>query len=150
MILTKRRRFEYQIEHRIADAAAPKLKRGFLEAVRDVQGAVFLPALEAFAGHQDPQRAFDSIPWRELEFGLLERFQRLLTNTVQRSLDAQAMRLTVQKQEPPLAGLGFRLDLTNPRAIKWIEQHAAELVVEVSEETKRAIRSQIEQMFRQA
>jgi hypothetical protein len=41
----------------------------------------------------------------------------------------------------------FRFDRTNPSAVAWVERHAAELVTEVSDETRKAIRQIINRAF---
>lgn len=41
----------------------------------------------------------------------------------------------------------FRFDRTNPSAVLWVEQHAAELVTEVTDQTRRAIRKIITRAF---
>ena len=41
----------------------------------------------------------------------------------------------------------FRFDRTNPQAIEWAQQHAAELVTNVTSETRKAIRNVITRAF---
>lgn len=36
--------------------------------------------------------------------------------------------------------LNFRFDRTNPQAVAWVEKHGAELVTEITDETRRALR----------
>lgn len=43
--------------------------------------------------------------------------------------------------------LTFRFDRTNPSAVLWVERHAAELVTEVTDETRKAIRKIITKAF---
>jgi SPP1 gp7 family putative phage head morphogenesis protein len=43
--------------------------------------------------------------------------------------------------------VSFRFDRTNPSAVLWVERHAAELVTEVTDQTRRAIRKIITKAF---
>lgn len=150
MTTTKRRPLAYFIEHRIADLVAPRLRRGFLTILNEMRPSVpeWQRVLEMAHGSVD--RAMDGFSWRHWELALLERYEGLIRTVVEEAGQAQQKHLRIQKAETtPIGRLGFRFDLTNPRALKWIEQHAAELVVDVSESTKLAIRAQIEQMFRE-
>lgn len=47
----------------------------------------------------------------------------------------------------PQGTVAFRFDVTNPEAVAWIKAHAAELVTQVSAETKQAIRAIIQRSF---
>lgn len=43
--------------------------------------------------------------------------------------------------------VAFRFDRTNPESIRWAEQHAAKLVSEISEESRKAVRSVVTRAF---
>lgn len=145
MTLTFRQRLGFRAEHRIAESLSPDLKRGLLEAVTGLRALPddFRTALEQV----DSEKALDALPWQSLDLFLLARIRQVFRQVLDRSIKAQVESIPkVRKAAPKVA---FRFDLTNPRAQKWIDQHAAELVVEITEETKLAIREQIRQMFAQ-
>lgn len=147
MTLTFRQRLGFRAEHRIADRMAPDLKRGLLAAIADLRADI--PFLRVFFERLDTARSVDALPWRDLELGLLGRFRAVFREAVERSMTAQVETIpSVRKADDPPT-VTFSLNLTNPRAQQWIDRHAAELVVEVSEETKLAIRDQLRQMFAQ-
>jgi hypothetical protein len=60
-------------------------------------------------------------------------------------LPRKARTVTVARAKNPR--ITFRFDRTNPQAVEWTKQHAAELVVDVTTETRKAIRKIITRAF---
>ena len=124
---------------RLAARLEPRLRREFLRAVEAVRGEVDLEALA-----QALQSG--SVPEVEVRARLAELEGRLVTiPPVLRQgflVGAQA-----GAQDLSAAGVTLRFDLVNPRAVVWVGARGAELVREVTEATRQAIRSLVEQAF---
>ena len=124
---------------RLAARLEPRLRREFLRAVEAVRGEVDLEALaQAVESGQ--------VPEIELRARLAELQGRLVTIP---PVLQQGFLLGAQAGAEDLArsGVSLRFDLVNPRAVEWVRARAAELVVEVTEETRQAVRSLVEQAF---
>jgi SPP1 gp7 family putative phage head morphogenesis protein len=61
--------------------------------------------------------------------------------------DCECDKFEVQTQALRALATGFRFDKTNPRAVEWIKEHAAETVTGVSETTRESIRELVESAF---
>src|SRR3989344_5540905 len=146
MPATRRRPKAYFTEHAVADRFAPAMRRVVLEAI---QGSRRRLSLDSFTARwsQGPEAIFNALPWRQLELDWFDGWRAALLPTVQAAMRAQLMNLRIEKASEPVSQLGFSLDLTNPRAIRWAEEHAAELVVQLSEETKANLRRTIADMY---
>ena len=142
----RRRPKAYFTEHAVADRFAPAMRRVVLEAI---QGSRRRLSLDSFTARwsQGPEAIFNALPWRQLELDWFDGWRAALLPTVQAAMRAQLMNLRIEKASEPVSQLGFSLDLTNPRAIRWAEEHAAELVVQLSEETKANLRRTIADMY---
>lgn len=146
--ITKRRPRAYFTEHLVADRMAPAMRLAFLRAIQQSRLRLSESQLAAI-WTQGPQTVFGAIPWRAIELDWLDGFTVAILATVVAAGRAQMAHLHVEKQRRPIGTLGFSFDQINPRAVRWAEDHAADLVVRLSEETKAAIRRQIVQMFNQ-
>ena len=138
----KRRPRAYFIEHHVADRFAPAMRRAFVDAVVRSQRHISDLTLPWARG---PEAVFGVLPGRQIELDWFDGFRPALLATLQASARAHErhLRIPVRKQ----GTLGLSLDLTNPRAIRWAEERAAELVVQISEETRAGIRRLIADMF---
>ena len=145
MILTKRRPRAFFTTHRVADRLAPQMRQAFLRALMESRSLIGVLVEEAWP--KGPDVVFQRIPWMDLQIHWMRGFAAALLATVRASLKAHTPELSVEKQREPIARLGFSLDLNNPRAIRWAEDHAADLVVGLSEESKQATRELIVRMF---
>lgn len=133
------------LEHRIADQALPRMRRLILAAIRAARQVVRLDTL-TLAWEHGAEHVLRAIPFDAIRTRLWGDFHLILRDTLERSAVLLQERIDVQKDT--LGTLGFRFDLTNPRVFEWIERHAANLVVGIDEESKRAIRTVLERMFR--
>lgn len=128
--------------HRIADSLAPKQRRAFNEALAAIRGGIDQEDLTRALSAQDVQRVMAAIRAAgfEKEF---RRLQRVLPEGVRRGAEATAEHLS------GVGGVTLSFDLKNPRATAWLRQHGGNLVREVSEETRLAIRNLTIRMFDQ-
>lgn len=126
--------------HALADAAEPDIRRKILRAVAETLKATDWMTVRAALSANDLERASAAIPWvdvgeqfirEELPPALLQLFE-----------DTGAMLAEKLPQ-----GLSVSFDMTNPRAVEWAATYAGDLVVQISEPTRLAIRSVIEAGF---
>lgn len=81
---------------------------------------------------------FERMDWKGAEDELRRGLTPLLRGVYNRAGNAELGRLK----------LALRLDLNNPYALRWVENYAANRVVQVTGETRLAIRSAMEEAFR--
>lgn len=96
--------------------------------VRDAQAAV---------EDRSPDTFMDALPFQAADQVLAEQSAPLVQAAYLRSGRAEIARL----------GFNLNFELTNPYARRWAEQHVAQLVTQVSDQTKQAIRSVIVQAY---
>lgn len=75
----------------------------------------------------------------------------VLTSVMDAAGKATARTVPTQTEVSALRALapkiGFKFDVTNPRAVEWIEEHAGEAIDGINESTREAIRDVIEAAF---
>lgn len=108
--------------------------------------------------------ATESLDWQAFEATFLAATKEALTDALQTAAKASAVHLlrdvSGNGRQPPANVVNFptfwpepkatfvgRFDLLNPESITWIDQHAAELVRQVTAETRGAIRAIIKRSF---
>lgn len=123
----------YRTLHRIADRLTPEMRRAFLRAIQDVKDALDVKALEELLA-QNPTSLDRSAVWRALEDELASSMRPSIRDAVLRTGNASAV-------------AGMRFDLTNPHAVRAIEHQGAQLVTQVTEESRAAIRNLVSQSF---
>lgn len=145
----------WQAVRRVADVHESRFARIVLEAARLGQAAVeerdIVTALNL--GVLSRAEAALSVAGAVMLASLAERMPRELEDTLFAAGQAVAretrregsMRAARRGPFKPIGGLNF--DLTNPAAIRWIKQHAGELITRISEQNRRAIRRIIERSF---
>ncbi len=131
---------EYRAIHRVADALAPGMVNTFVEAVRRVAGATALSDLEAALERGDLAAAEAAVPWERLP-AELAGVSVAIRQGFEQAAQASARYL------PPRLRLELRFDLLNPRAVDWVRSHSGELIREVTDETRLAVRDVIRRAF---
>ncbi len=131
---------EYRTLHRVADALAPGMVDTFVQAVRRVAGETALSELEAALARGDLAGAEAAVPWERLSAELAG-----VSVAIRQGFE-QAAQASV-RYLPPRLRLEIRFDLLNPRAVDWVKTHSGELIREVTEETRLAVRDVIRRAF---
>ena len=144
-VLTKPRPKAYRIAHLTADLHNPAIRSAFRRAVLIARR--FLPRDLAFWLARRDHDIMDRIPWRDMQLFMFRPVRDALIAT----LFASARTTLTQEvvKAATLGSLGLSLNQTNPRALRWAQDRAAELIVDVSEETRQSVRVIIERMFRE-
>lgn len=164
----------WRILHKIADRNIGPVERAFLRAGGVAQASVNESAL-IVALHQRDGRAVLAalhldIPSEQLRNQLAAVLRATLNQAAVATETAMDLRdeaaapkggatmratasadlaLTGFAEGAGRSAVGFRFDLTNPQAVKWAQQHAAELVREVNKTIEKNIRRVIVRGFRE-
>lgn len=124
--------------HTVADAETSAVEAAFLEAVARLHSQLTRKQIETALAMGDPEAVITAIDWQTaFDDPLLKGWQAILGRVM-----GQAGAMTAQ------AELGFSFNLRDPGFFEAVEQRGAQLVREVSEETRAAIRSAISQAYR--
>jgi len=129
--------------HRVADAAAPALRRALADALGATIGAhLTLPLLAEAIRTQRSYQVASGPAWLAFTNALYLSLQEVLGPLFVRSanLASDALPTPTAKALPP-ASVGVRFDLTNPAAVAYARRYAAELVLDLSATSKDAIRA---------
>jgi hypothetical protein len=122
--------------HAVADAADPRLRNAFIQAVTKTRSAADRELLEMALRAGDVEHAMAAIPWGDVgEAELLEALPPILQQTV----------VAAGKVAESTIPVGISFNVTNPRVVAWAQNHAAALVVEVSDGQREALRAAIVQ-----
>jgi len=123
----------YKRYHRIADKMAPSVRKDFLKAIAKAQKDIDLGKLEKALKAGNFKAAENLIDWAA--FGLaLNKINQALAQVFKEAAKVAG------KTFLPDIGITQSLTLSNIEAEKWIAQNAAQLITNVGEETKKAIK----------
>lgn len=134
------RRELWRYLHRVARSGEPATRRQFLEAVRQLRAGIDLSALESALEAGNVDAAMRAIPWDVFE-GEFARVEAMFGRLFERGAQAAAAELSGR------LGMTLAFDLVNERSVVWAEEHAAQLVREISTETQQAVRQIIVRGF---
>lgn len=133
--------------HRVADALAPRMRRRFLELIDAARASVDLRTLETVVRSGNVEAIFRVLePIRaalEVSMGGAGGLRGVLQDTVDAAANATARELVQE------LGISVRWSDHNARSVEWIQRHAAEMVTNISETTRDAIRQIIERSFKE-
>lgn len=120
--------------HALVDEATPAIRRAFVEAVAAMRDGIDAAALEEALAAHDTARVEALVPFDVFERAVRDVGPQLDT------LATEGAHAAVQAL-PDSTQLGIRFDLINPAALAVAEAQAAEMVREVTDETKAALRA---------
>lgn len=115
------------------DSLEPKIAKAFRDAVGEIKSRARLAELQAALEARDIERA-----WRAA--GLREGGWTTLTESLR---GAYLESGTFAAGEAP-AALGFTFNINNPRAENWLRQRSSDLVTQINDEQREAIRTVLE------
>lgn len=128
-------RYLYHLTEEQQKRWAAALKRHRDKLKQDVTEADIRMAVEGGS----PDTVLDRMAWSEADAAFVVDSGALLAQQLEVAAKAEINRLR----------LDMRFDLDNPYVFQWIDSHAAELVTQVSNETKKAIAAVIRGAFEQ-
>lgn len=132
----------------LADAEAARLARVFREAFATVASQTDLDRLQAALRRGDLLGAVEAIPWAKLPPALLRAFDPNTTPALLRALDTGnglGLRLIPGGGPPPPADPGRLYE----RAAAYLQRHGAAKVVEISDQTRGAMRDLLAGAYRE-
>ena len=126
--------------HRIADSMMPQMRDAFLKAVAALQGSIAVRQVEEALASGDAEKAMSAINWPVLATEM-SVVQTIITALVGQAGVVAAQSLAVNY------GISYSFDLLNPAAVEWIKRHTGDLITQITEESKLAIRAIIQDAF---
>lgn len=135
---------QYKWLHDIADAAADDVRAAFLRAIREIRGTI----KEAELREALETRNVESVI-RALDLDR-EIADRLRTDMVPKLEDAmiEAGRTAPTASMPKGAELRMRFDLANPHTTRFLQSYDMQLIRQISDDTRAAVRNVVQQAFR--
>ncbi|MBC7340835.1 MAG: hypothetical protein H5U02_00010 [Clostridia bacterium] len=131
---------EWKLLHRIADSRLDQVKKAFLLAVAATQEKVVVARMAEALQNGDLASVESMIDWGAFGAGLMT------VREVFREIVDEAGKATARELSKKLE-MELRFDLLNPRAVEFINRHTGELITQVAEESRQAIRAIIRQAF---
>ena len=123
---------------RIARRMQPEMRKAFLFAVDKAKRSMSIDAIVAALETRNSNAVLDLVPLAQFEKEFGEKGEKVLKQTLKLAGDHAAKLLAKE------LGLPVSFDLTNIRAVQWIRRHAAEMVTNVTAQTRAAIVQAIE------
>lgn len=137
---------EWRQLHRAADTRSNEMRKAFMAAVRKTRSAIDEEALTSALNKNSPYEAELEIPWERLgTHSLEEDFLELLADVFTSA--ARATKIPDRQSTAPTERHAQQIDLPLELADEWAELKVAELIREVGDETKEAIRQIINRRF---
>lgn len=131
----------YLLIQRISDRLEPRMRRAFLEAVEELQGAIDIGAIERALIGQGAQAALRLIPFE----AFAERLGQEFTQEIRRAVQAAGEAAAAQLGEALEVTVGF--DIARPNAAAFARNLSSDLVREITESTRLGVRELIARQF---
>lgn len=132
---------------RITDKYLPRWIRAIMDGFEKVRAGTSMRAMMRLLEGEEFDRVVDEIDWIHIDGpqaeGTRAVFPILLRDVMESSAQTAADILT---RSPKLRVVGA-FDVTNPRVTEWIRLHSAELVTEISEASRQAIRDLVARSY---
>jgi len=131
---------EWKLLHRVADSKLDKVKRAFLLAIAATQKKVVVARMAEALQAGDLASVENMIDWAAFGAGFG------VVKDVFREIVDEVGKVTARRLSEKLK-VELRFDLLNPRAVEFINQHTGELITQITEESRQAIRAIVRQAF---
>jgi len=123
---------------RIARRMQPEMRKAFLFAVTKAKSKMSVQEITAAFETRSASIVLSKVPMGEFEVQFGEKGDKVLKQTLKLAGDHAAKLLSKN------LGLPVSFDLTNIRAVAWIRRNGAEMVTNVTDQTRAAIVQAIE------
>lgn len=130
-----------ELIHQLADALAPAWRQAFLRAVAEARARVDPAELERAVAAGDAARVVRLLGVDQFVADLAATVPPLVAGTAGAAGDAAAATLG------DALGVELTFNHTNPAVTAWVQQHAGELITQVSETSRLAVREIIDAAF---
>ena len=142
---------EWKQLHRIADKLAPKLQQAFMLAVIRTQSSATIKNIETALEAGQTELAVEVIDWYKFQTEA-SAMGAVIDDVMRQSMEASAKRFAEEQgieamiydgvvPEIPEGKIVGLFNLRNPEAEKWVKKHVGDLVTQITEDSKQAIRS---------
>jgi SPP1 gp7 family putative phage head morphogenesis protein len=132
---------------RITDKYLPRWIRTIVDAFEKARAGTSMRALIRLLEGEEFDKVVDEIDWISIDGpqaeGARAVFPILLRDVMESTADTA---VGILERSPKIRVVGA-FDVTNPRATEWIRQHSAELVTQISVESKQAIRDLVARAY---
>ncbi len=120
--------------HQIADDMMPPMREAFLKAVAKLQGSISLSKVNEALTKGDIEAAMDSIDWPVLAS------EMAVVETILSGIAVKTGMLAVDAL-PESLGINYSFDLVNQVAVDWSKGYTGDLITQITEGSKNAIRA---------
>ena len=121
------------------DAIRPGMAQAFLEAIADLTSVSQIRALEAAIDRGDLEGAFQALRLGREFFAPLDQ---QITDAFQKGA-TWGLATSIPKRQQQ-AGLIVRFDARNPRAERWVREAAGNLITEIVDQQRTAVRGEVQ------
>ncbi|MGB9886744.1 MAG: phage minor head protein [Moorellales bacterium] len=131
---------EWKLLHRVADSKLDQVKKAFLLAIAATQEKIVVTKMAEALAAGDLAAVESMIDWGAFgaSFGIIQDVFRDIAEEVGKAA-ARELGRRIRAE--------LRFDLLNPRAVEFIRQHTGDLIRQITEESRQAIRAIIRQAF---
>jgi hypothetical protein len=132
--------FEWRSLHGIADQAKPEMVDAFLKAVARTQGEIVLRNVEKAIAMGNINAAVELIPWDNFSVELNQLavvFKQIFDRAGKKSIEFLPKKIEHQAS----------FNTLNPKSLDYIKDHTGKLIVEITEESRKAVRAVINRAF---
>jgi len=131
---------EWNMIHGVADGYQPQMVEAFMQAVERTKGNININEMRSALEIVSINGVMESIPW-----GIFE------SEMVKISLIYKAVFDSAGEKSIPFLPRGIRMNASfntlNPKSLDYIKDHTGKLIVEITEETRKAVRTIINDAF---
>ena len=131
---------EWRSVHGIADYYQPQMVESFARAVRNTKGNIDKSALNDAIAIASVEAAFNSIPWETFVSELSQL--AMVFKLVYDKTGENCIRFLPKK-----VSLEANFNKLNPHSLDYIKSHTGDLIVEITDESKMAVRKIINDAF---
>lgn len=132
---------------RITDKYLPRWIRTIVDAFEKARAGTSMRAMIRLLEGEEFDKVVDDIDWISIDGpqaeGIRATFPIMLREVMESTADTA---VGILERNPKLRIVGA-FDVTNPLVTDWIRQHSAELVIQISEESKQAIRDLVARAY---
>lgn len=141
---------EWRLVHRLADAAIPTIIRSLQRALTSPEVATSWTRVTQHLANGDGNRAVMDVDLEPLAKALQDKVWPSINAVYQRAgeiVARQAGQRGILRKAKNGARVTMSFDVTNPHSVGWAERHAARLVTQVTDETRKAVRALVVESF---
>lgn len=138
---------QYRTLHAVADSHKRIFREAFLSAAALLLDIETRREIRRALGRGDLNAAENLFPFATFDQELQLRIEEAIQKTIESAGNASAKFVPIPVIPAALAGVALSFNVANPAVLEFIQTRAADLVVEIGQETRMAIRQIIRRGF---